>query len=263
MAKIIKLLIGVLIGFGVILFLQSSNRPSLEPPNPFSQTKSNDQPVLYNLGVKFGDWDKANNKAGDFLFSQKILNSSQFLMVQNKILVEFGTRVYGHNQQAKLLPEMTYILPAGTKVMAPIEGLVKLDKIDWSGDYAVHITRPGSNWLVSLEHVIKPVVENGDRVKAGQVVAQVSTADLADTNFGFVELAVWKGGQSQEDIIKICPFAALADDLKPKYVKLIRSLAKDWEKFAGKDIYNQNSWALPGCVYNQLTEAEAVSGIKK
>ena len=174
-------------------------------------------PVLKNLGVNFDRWDPVTNRAGDFLFMQGTFDEH--------ILVPFGYLVENENG-AKRLPEITYILPVGTPVVSPIDGIVfNINVIGWSQDYAVHLkTSRDEEWMVSFEHLINLNVAMGDRINAGQIIGEAAPWNGGT---GFAELVVWKGGR---EILKRCPFDALEESIKPVYAEKISNLVSDWEK---------------------------------
>jgi len=200
-------------------------------------------PVLKNLGVNFDRWDPVTNRAGDFLFMQGTFDEH--------ILVPFGYLVENENG-AKRLPEITYILPVGTPVVSPIDGIVfNINVIGWSQDYAVHLkTSRDEEWMVSFEHLINLNVAMGDRINAGQIIGEAAPWNGGT---GFAELVVWKGGR---EILKRCPFDALEESIKPVYAEKISNLVSDWEKFKGKNIYQEEKWTLPGCLLLEITETE-------
>ncbi len=210
----------------------------------------NDVPVLYNLGLNFGPWNKQTNKAGDFIFAQGFFN--------NKIFLESASAVEGSNGP-KLIPEITFTVPNGTKIFSPVNGKIfRAEKI-YSGDYTVHIqTSENSQWLVSFEHLENLKVQQGDTVMAGDVLGEASTwGGLND--FAFTELVVWKGGATEKDIVKACPINFLAQEVRADYEEKIRQLAKDWEEYTMQDIYDESAWFAPGCLRESITEFEALN----
>lgn len=225
-----------------------------------SDSESDDPPALENLAIEFGPYDPDTGFAGDFRFDEALLDSTVFLVVDDRIFLPFGTRVEGPSGP-KLLPENSYVVPADTGVRATHDGVVTDVSEMYSGDYAV-TTRvtPTATWMVSHEHVRDPAVAVGDHVDAGQELALVSTVDMAESGYGWTELAVWKGGETASDIVKICPFGALDADRKPPIGAAIQQFVRDWEGFVGRDVYDQDSWVASGCRYDQLTEAQSQSG---
>lgn len=213
----------------------------------------NKLPVLKNLGVNIDSWDKETNRAGDILFRRAPYPD-------NKIFTEAGLLVRGP-QGLKRLPEMTFFLPRGTKVFSAVDGFVeKIDFWEDSKDYGVHIkTDKNSLWMLSYEHLVNLRIKEGDMVKVGQVVGEVSPYKVfseMDDETGVFEIVVWKGGSTFDDIVKVCPFLALEDSLKPVYEEKITTLAREWEEFIGEDVYNESAWVAPGCLIESMTERE-------
>src|SRR3989338_7248834 len=202
------------------------------------------KPVLKNLGIKIESWDKSTNRAGDFLFENKNY-------ADNKIFTEFAHKIV-NDMGEKLLPEIGFNVPVGTKVVSPIDGVITDVKFyEPSQDYLVYIkTEESSPWIVGFEHIYNVRMKSGERGSAGQELAEVSPS-YGRTEFGNVEINVWTGGQS---ILKYCPFEFLEESLKPLDEEKINRLASDWEEFVGEDIYNQNEWVAPGCLLHNLTE---------
>lgn len=207
-------------------------------------TKKDNSPVLKNLGVNIEPWDKTTNRAGDFLFENKNY-------VDNKIFTEFANKIV-NDMGEKLLPEIGFNVPVGTKIVSPIDGVITDVKFyEPSQDYFVSIkTDKSSPWIVGFEHVYNVRMKIGDKVLVGQELAEVSPS-YGRTEFGNVEINVWTGGQN---IIKYCPFNFLDDSLKPMYKEKLNRLARDWEEFVGEDVYEQEKWVAPGCLLHNITE---------
>jgi hypothetical protein len=112
--------------------------------------------------------------------------------------------------------------------------------------------------MVTLEHVQNLEVKGGQEVTAGQKIGRVSTAGFEGTGYGFSEISVWRGGATEKDIIKVCPFAALTQESQNVISSQISQFVNDWESFIGKNVYAEESWPLPGCLFEQLTEYQAL-----
>jgi|SRR3989344_3584944 len=203
------------------------------------------KPILKNLGVNIGPWNKTTNRAGDFLFENKNY-------VDNKIFTEFAHKIVNEMGE-KRLPEIGFNVPVGTKIVSPIDGVITEIKFyEPSQDYLISMkTDISSPWIVGLEHIYNVRVKVGDGVSAGQELAEVSPS-YGRTEFGNVEINVWTAGQS---IIKYCPFGFLDDSLKPVYEEKLNRLASDWEEFLGKEVYKQEDWVAPGCLMDKITES--------
>ena len=141
--------------------------------------------------------------------------------------------------------------PLGTKLHAPIDGIIHVGFIDHTKDWGINIApSANSDWFVSFEHMTNLTVKEGDIVKAGDIVGEAAPRiKTPDYEIAMVELAVWTGGGP-----KRCPFLFLAEDLKPVYEQKINQLAKEWEEFIGKDVYQQEDWIAPGCLLHNITE---------
>lgn len=209
-----------------------------------TETSPEMRPVLKNLGVKIEPWDKTTKRAGDFLFERKNY-------VDNKIFTEFAHRIV-NDMGEKLLPEIGFNVPVGTKVVSPIDGVITEVKLYGpSQDYILFIkTDESSPWIVGFEHVYHVRIKAGDTVVAGQELAEVSPS-YGRTEFGNVEINVWTGGQQ---IVKYCPFEFLEESLKTRYEEKINRLASDWEEFVGENVYQQEKWVAPGCLLHNMTE---------
>ena len=151
-------------------------------------------------------------------------------------------------------PWPTFILPLGTKVHALIDGIVvDIPKL-YSGDYSVMVAPDeNGNWVYETEHVINVQVKVGDRVRAGQVVAEVSDFDAHTYGgFGLVEIGILKGGNPP---IHLCPFKYLDPSIKQDVENKILEFYKSWEEFRGdENIYDESVYASPGCLTHDEIE---------
>lgn len=147
----------------------------------------------------------------------------------------------------KANPQPTFILPLGTKVYSIVDGVVANTPKVWSGDYSIQVTTDGKmeKWIYETEHVINPKVKVGDKVKAGQVIAEVSDFNKNIPGFGIVEIGILKGGNPPQHI---CPFNYLDPSIKEKTVTKIKALYKSWEEYTGNTtLYNEDE-PVTGCV---------------
>jgi len=225
---------------------QSELKPKSAPPASLQKTiiEKDKPPVLKNLGINIQPWDKTTNRAGDFEFKNKNY-------VDNKIFTEFAHKIV-NDMGEKLLPEIGFNVPVGTKVVSPIDGVVTgVGFYEPSQDYIISMkTNESTPWIVGFEHIYNMRIKVGDRVLVGQELAEVSPS-YGKTEFGNVEIDVWTGGHG---IIKYCPFEFLDESLKLIYKEKINQLTKDWEEFIGKDVYKQENWVAPGCLLDKIIE---------
>ncbi|MDE2144438.1 MAG: hypothetical protein KGJ01_00465, partial [Patescibacteria group bacterium] len=104
--------------------VKSNTDSSVAKNSTTSSASSNEKPVLVNLGVRFGPWNKSTNQAGDFVFRH--INWS------NKIMAEFGAQVYTGTGTTKILPHFTYVVTSSTPVMAPTDLVMVF--VSWQSD---------------------------------------------------------------------------------------------------------------------------------
>ena len=204
-------------------------------------------PVIEHMLISIDDWDAETQRAGDITF------------VGGEVFIPFGKFLVGTNGP-KITPELTWFVAEGTEVHAPITGVVSQIDVLYSDDYLIVLQQDGSAWEVGVEHVVDPRVQVGDRVTAGQVIA---TATPEDTPFGtiaFTELAVWLPADSDEEMIKKCPVLAFTPALRASFSTATYALAESWETHWGEDTYDTAAWTQPGCLMDELTEAQARNG---
>ena len=251
-------IIVLLVLSGVIfIFNQPQEDPSLEnfenneveeggnQTEQIEVTKESQRPILKNLGVNINTWDKTTNLAGDLIFDKSLLFDD--VQISNDgPFVEFG-HVEKNKPNSSPWIEYWFFVPLETKIQAPTNGVVSIFYIEHSEDWIVSIQEEGSEWIVSLEHILNLEINDGDAVKAGDIVGE------AGLRYGvaFIELAIWTGGDS---IFKYCPFDFLEESLKPIYEQKINQLANDWEEFIGQDVYQQEDWVSPGCLVKKIQE---------
>lgn len=123
---------------------------------------------IKSLGVDLGTYDPATNKAGDFVFTKEKLSF-------DRLFFDYGFEVPANSAgPAKKNPQPTFIVPLGTKVRSLVDGEVfDVPKL-YSNDYSVMVKGKGSDLIFETEHVINVKVKKGDKVTAGQIIAEVS-----------------------------------------------------------------------------------------
>ena len=102
-----------------------------------------------------------------------------------------------------------------------------------------------TEYVYETEHVINPLVKVGDKVKAGQVIAEVS--DYVTKNmpgYGVVEMGILKTGNPP---LHLCPYLYLDPGVKDSIINSLDTLYEDWNKYKGKTIYNTADYEAPGC----------------
>ncbi len=162
----------------------------------------------------------------------------------------FGFYIPGSDSShpAKYNPQPTFIVPLGTPVRSLVDGVVANMPTLWSGDISIQVTKDGKmqKWVYETEHVRNPKVKVGDRVSAGQAIAEVgSFGSGGPDGFGTVEIGILKGGNPPQHV---CPFAYLDESIKTETLKKLTSLFKAWEEYTGdQSLYSENN-PIPGCL---------------
>ncbi len=205
-------------------------------------------PVLENLMVDFGPWDRTANTAGAF----KFVAGKERIFFEFGYVINFTASASGASQAgSKVNGTFTYDLSPEVNILAPVTGIITevVYKSD-SDDYELAIlTSPHSDWSVRPDHIKGITVKVGDKVTAGQVIGKASTGkpgysvmpevqineEIADENSTFEHRVRSKNRVH-------CPATFVSADLRAK----VERLMKDWEAFKGKAVYPQNM-VLPGC----------------
>lgn len=223
----IIIILGIILSAGAFFLLKT--------PTQNSQTILNtDEPPLKLKGIGVN--------IEDFKFTKDKL---QF----DRLFMGFGFVIPASSAGAqKSNPQPTYILPLGTPVRSLVDGVVASMPKVWSEDYSIQVTQSGKleKWVYEVEHVINPKVKVGDRVKAGQIIAEVSDFDKGvPAGFGVVEIGILKGGNPPEHV---CPFAYLDPSIKSDILQKITAFFKAWEEYRGDSNLYDESLPIPGCL---------------
>jgi hypothetical protein len=251
---IVVAVIAVLLGVGWFVWSKKSSKTT-SSSNPISAiiektTEKDDPPKLKNIGFNLDYYDATTNRAGDFHFTPalaKVLSSDS--IYQKLIWSDYGIQDNrSPNDPTKRNVQPTFRLPLGTKVLAPIDGEVTRVETLYSKDYSIWFARnKDATWSYEMEHVNNPTVKVGDKVKAGQVVAEVSThGSEHHPGFGIVEIGLFHPVNNEPT--HWCPFVHFDDSVKEEMNKKILSLYTSWENYMNDDsIYNNANYPTPGC----------------
>jgi hypothetical protein len=210
-----------------------------------SKTNANnsDDPLpLKSIGFQLEAYDETTNKAGDIEFTKIPLSFDQ-------IYSPFGQQDPRTTDTTKVNPQPTVILPIGTKVLSLVDGIVIDVKELYSKDWTIMVASSNnSKWIYETEHVNNPLVKKGDRVTGGQVIAEVSDYDTKNTpGFGLVEIGLLHPTESGRPS-HVCPYQYLDPSIKDQVNSNLMKLYAAWEKYIGKDVYNQENFVSAGCV---------------
>ncbi|MCE7936827.1 hypothetical protein DYH10_03525 [Candidatus Saccharibacteria bacterium CPR2] len=240
------ILVVVVIGVaGYLVLNKKSTGKNGSGQSKTSNEESASQAKIKHLGVNLDYYNPATNKAGDFVFTKAKFTSGIQLL-----FTDFGYVIEGENTdtgQDKANPQPTFILPLGSKVYSPVDGEVQDVPQLYSSDYSVMIRTEDSELVFETEHVINVKVKKGDKVKAGQEIAEVSGYSAHGYDgMGLVEIGVLRGGNPPEHL---CPFDYLDDSIKDETINKINALKKSWEEYRGDDnLYDESKEVTPGCL---------------
>ena len=243
----------LIIVFGALaVYLFSSNftRQTTSSTTKETASEKDEPPKLKSLGFNLDYYDPVTNRAGDFHFTPALAKTlSGDPSYQKFIWSDYGIQdARSPDDPTKRNVQPTFYLPLGTKVLAPIDGEVVTVKTLYSNDYTIWFaTNKNYTWSYEMEHVINPIVKVGDKVTAGQVVAEVSTHNSEfNTGFGIVEIGLFHPVNNEPT--HWCPFAHWDDSIKEEMGKKITALHAAWESYLNdQSIYNDANYPVPGC----------------
>lgn len=233
------------ISYAAIRYIQSNKTAkSVETSSsPVAKTETKEVPNIKHLGVNLDYYNAQTGLAGDFKFTKAPLNQNRLFMNYAHLITQTSTGSPKRN------PQPTFILPIGTKVRSIVDGQVSAIDQLYSGDYSIHITsRESGQYTYELEHVSNVSVKVGDKVTAGQVVAEVSPHDSNyNDGMGLYEIGILTAGEGGRPR-HICPFAYLDSSVKADLQAKINALYVSWEEYRGdSSLYNEAAMPTPGC----------------
>lgn len=248
---IILIAVLALIGFiGYYVYNANFGSGSRDGSGEAQESAQSSSNKIKHLGVNLDYYDPATNKAGDFEFTKEKMSF-------NRLFFEYGFVVPANSVgPEKRNPQPTFILPLGSKVHSLVDGVVEDVPKLYSNDYSVMVKTEGSDLIFETEHVINVKVKKGDRVKAGDVIAEVSNYDAHNyAGLGLVEIGILKGGDSNNPPSHICPFDYLDSSIKDETFKKLSALQKSWEEYIGDtSIHDEAAAVVPGCLSREPVE---------
>jgi biotin carboxyl carrier protein len=236
-------------GFALFKVMKSEQNAGTSNSTDADGSNSDGPAPLKNIGFNLGPYDPATQRAGDVLFSQDLARAlTSDPIYQKMIWADYGLQdIRSPNDPTKRNVQPTIYLPLGTKVLAPIDGVVvKVEKL-YSNDWTIWFGRDKDDtWNYETEHVDNPVVKAGDKVTAGQVVAEVSSFSSKNIpGFGLYELGLFHPENNEPT--HHCPFRYMDKSVKAKTQAYLMALYQEWEKYLGTEVYDENSYVMPGC----------------
>lgn len=208
-------------------------------------------PKIKNLPIEIAKYDPSTGMAGDIKFTKWASMKSGGL---EAVFLEYGNKIAGNSaRESRLNPQPTFVAPLGTKVRSIVDGTVYDVPKLYSNDYSIMVQGKDQSIIFETEHVINPLVKKGDKVKAGQVIAEVSDYDSRNLDgLGLVEMGVLLPGNPPKHA---CTFDYLDESVKDKILSTITQLQNDWEGYMGdQTIYDQASQKTAGCATSDTVE---------
>ena len=211
--------------------------------------------IIKNWSIAIAPFDAATGKAGVMQIAGVVPptfpNPEDTLMYRH-IASSYGTEVRGEKD-----PQMAFVAPLGTKVLAMIDGTVCDLPVLYSDDYSVRIAPPGvpcypapnfgADLLFEHEHIIDPLVKVGDTVKAGQEIGSVATWMTAWTEMGFgvTEIGVFYSKGTSP--MHACLANYIDPAVKDQMIAALVSIQEAWTK-ERKDDTLYPTEEVPGCI---------------
>lgn len=216
--------------------------------------------VLKRHPIDLAPYDATTRRAGDAQFVRPL-----FL---NRVYTEFGFVIPAATTSSgndKANPQPTYLAPMGTKVRSAVDGTVDRISELWStptlGDVSVMVKPDGlvgrCYAVVEFEHIVKPTVRVGDRVVAGQAIAEVGPLNSqGSSGLGLVEFGILTGSANGRPL-HVCPYAYFEPAARATQLAILARLISDWESYAGDStLYNEATWTggITGCRSGPIEE---------
>jgi hypothetical protein len=189
--------------------------------------------IIRNLGVNFGPWNPATNRAGDFLF----------LASENKVFLEFGAEVGTPGGGTKELPTFEYKIRKDAFVFAITEGRVnRFDYQSGTQDYEIGtVSTVNPDWEVGYDHVKNPRVGLNDELSPGDTLGNPGTWN---STLGRFEIMI----NNRSTDLSYCPFCCFDSDSSESYQMKVLQHMLDWEAFKGDTaIFDEKNHVYPGC----------------
>jgi prepilin-type N-terminal cleavage/methylation domain-containing protein len=248
---LVLVVVGVLAGVGFFVMnkkdsVETTTADTTTDTKKEEATTEKSEAKIKHLGVNLDYYNPATNKAGDFVFTKEKIEFS-------RLFSEYGFTVPANSVgPEKKNPQPTFILPLGSKVYSLVDGEVYDVPKLYSNDYSIQVQGEGSDLMFETEHVINVLVKKGDKVKAGDVIAEVSDYSVNGyAGMGLVEIGVLVGGNPPSHI---CPFDYLDESIKDETLKKITAFQKSWEEYLGDDTLYDEDVYMTGCIISDPIE---------
>ena len=228
--------------------------------------------VIESWGVSAAPYDAATKRAGDLYVGAIPFPTGS---VNQSVIQYYGEGPRRPEDPPNFIdPQMTFYVPIHTKVHATVTGevcWVKKLQVSYSDDYSIGLgvsvngspacqSDPGSGQTMGTvatwehEHVMEPLVKVGDKVTAGQVIAEASyyTKDnwLYTSGYALYEIGILMTGNSGGPPQHVCPALYLAPKAKSTLLTQLATAARAFEANTGQQLYDSKTLET-GCVTDQ------------
>jgi hypothetical protein len=194
--------------------------------------------VIENLGVRFGPWNPATNRAGDFLFIPN----------QHKIFLEFGAVVASAGGGFKELPTFEYRVRKDAWIVAIAEGRITrlVFQPDTRDNEFSATSESDPDFEVGYDHVLNLRVRMNQSIHPGDTLGQPGTWS---DDLGRFEIMI----NNNRTRLSYCPFCYFDTSKAESARGQVLQLMRDWEKFMNDTtIYDEREQSLPGCRMNSM-----------
>lgn len=259
---LVVLVVLAAVGFAGYRVLSSkekdSNQSSTSSNNAEKAADETEPPMLAkNIGFNFDTYNPSTKRAGDLVFSN--LPALSDPLVGNRMWMDYGEADNKPGSSQKN-PQTVFLLPAGTKITAMVDGeIVGLTEFA-KNDYGIMIAKDSSNkWRYEHEHIANPKVKIGDKVKAGDVIAEVGahTNTWQYANYGIFEIGLYRAHPNGVGGSEDCVFKFLDPSVKSDIHAKVSAFYKGWEDYRGDTkLYDEENYFSPGCVIGETISWE-------
>lgn len=217
--------------------------------------------VIQNWGLALAPYDAASGKAGVMQLAG--VTPPTFPNPEDNNMYSRIVGLYGEQLKGVQEPQMAFMAPLGTPVIAMVDGTVCDLPTLYSNDFSVRVAPTGvacsgnaANVLFEHEHLINPLVKLGDTVKAGQQIGTVSdfNPNWKAKGIGIIETGVFfmKNDNSGRPW-HACLANYLAPDKAASMTATLSSIEQGWMSVRGDSaLYNVAAQNPVGC----LTQAD-------
>lgn len=211
--------------------------------------------IIKNWSIAIAPFDPATGKAGVMQIAGVV--PPQLPNPEDTLMFRFIASSYGNVVRGEKDPQMAFVAPLGTKVLAMIDGTVCDLPLLYSNDYSVRVAPPGvpcypapnygADILFEHEHLIDPLVKVGDTVTAGQEIGSVATWQTPWTELGFGVTEIGVFFSVPPNPMHACLTSYIDPSVKEQMTAALVSIQEAWTKERNDDTLYPAE-VTPGCL---------------